>query len=203
MKAEKLGREACRIIVFLRRQPLCVHLKGVLLPMILTAATLTALNVGQPLPKLEGEFLTGRKAVLPDAASGKFALLALGFTYDSRFPVEAWIKRFRKEFGTNPRVTFFEVPMIGGMARMGKWFIDSGMRRGTPPQDQENVVTVYGGTDPRKQRVSYTAPNDAYLLLLDPQGNVRWRHSGPFDEAAYGELAKSLNALLEPKPEAR
>ena len=41
-------------------------------------------------------------------------------------------KRFRQEFEKNPKVTFYEIPMIGGMARLGKWFIDSGMRRGTP-----------------------------------------------------------------------
>ena len=48
---------------------------------------------------LKGEFLTGRPAVLPDVASGRVALLALGFTYDSRFAVEAWVGRFRKDFG--------------------------------------------------------------------------------------------------------
>ena len=79
----------------------------------------------------------------------------LGFTYDSRFPVEAWAKRFRQDFGAEPGVTFFEIPMIGGMARMGKWFIDSGMRRGTPKADHENVITVYGGTDAWKQRVGF------------------------------------------------
>ena len=89
-------------------------------------------STGEPLPPLRGEFLTGRQAQLPDAASGRVALLALGFTYNSRFPVEAWIGRFRKDFGSNPQVTFYEIPMIGGMARLGKWFIDSGMRKGTP-----------------------------------------------------------------------
>ena len=88
--------------------------------------------VGDPLPKLRGEFLTGRTADLPQAASGRVALLLLGFTYDSRFAVEAWARRFREQFETDPRVTFYEIPMIGGLARLGKWFIDSGMRRGTP-----------------------------------------------------------------------
>ena len=98
----------------------------------------------------------------PQAASGRVALLMLGFTYDSRFQVEAWAKRFRQDFGTEPSVTFFEIPMIGGLARMGKWFIDSGMRRGTPKADHENVITVYGGTDAWKQRVGFR----------DPQGRV-------------------------------
>jgi hypothetical protein len=41
------------------------------------------MNVGDPLPTLRGEFLTGRTVVLPQAAAGRVALLLLGFSYDS------------------------------------------------------------------------------------------------------------------------
>ncbi len=160
------------------------------------ATTTTApLTTGTPMPQLKGEFLTSREAVLPEAATGKVALVAIGFTYNSRFPVEAWISHFRKDYGTNPAVTFFEVPMIGGMARLGKWFIDSGMRSGTPKSDQENVITVYGGTDAWKARVGLKNADDACLLLLDGKGIVRWTHNGPFDEAAYKELTAQMTAL--------
>lgn len=168
--------------------------------MMMTAAAVSTLSPGQPLPPLQGEFLTGRKAVLPAAASGRVALVALGFTYDSRFAVEAWVNRFRKDFGANPRLTFFEVPMIAGLARLGKWFIDGGMRRGTPRQDRENVITVYGGADPWKQRLDFQAPDAAYLILLDQRGIVRWRHSGSFDEPAYQALTNQLPALLGEQP---
>jgi hypothetical protein len=168
--------------------------------MMRTAATVSTRSPGQPLPPLQGEFLTGRKAVLPEAASGRVALLALGFTYDSRFAVEAWVNRFRKDFGADPRVTFFEIPMIAGLARLGKWFIDGGMRRGTPRQDQENVIAVYGGADPWKRRLDFQAPDAAYLLLLDQRGIVRWRHSGSFDEPAYQSLSILLPARLEHQP---
>lgn len=168
-----------------------------ILPAILMASALVSpLTNGRPLPQLKGEFLTGRDALLPDAASGRVALLALGFTYNSRFPVEAWIGRFRKDFGSNAQVTFYEIPMIGGMARLGKWFIDSGMRKGTPRSDQENVITVYGGTDFWKQSVGYTSPDAAYLVLLDKHGAVRWRSSGGFDEKAYRDLNAKVSALL-------
>lgn len=63
--------------------------------------------VGDPLLKLRGEFLTGRTAIVPQAASGRVALLLLGFTYDSPFAVEAWAREFREQFETDPRVTFF------------------------------------------------------------------------------------------------
>ena len=167
-----------------------------MLPVILMASSaVPMLSSGQPMPALKGEFLTGRPAVLPDAASGRVALLAFGFTYASRFAVEAWVSRFRKDFGEAPKVTFYEIPMIGGMARLGKWFIDSGMRKGTPKADHENVITVYGGTEPWKQRLGFQSTDAAYLILLDQSGVVRWRYNGLFDEDAYRTLSKQVSAL--------
>lgn len=168
-----------------------------ILPMILMASALiSTLQPGETLPPLRGEFLTGHEAQLPEVASGRVALLALGFTYNSRFPVDAWVVRFRKDFGGNPHVTFYEIPMMSGMARLGKWFIASGMRKGTPRKDQENVITVYSETDLWKQRVGYQLPDAAYLILLDKHGAVRWRHSGAFDEKAYRDLCVQVSALL-------
>ena len=160
------------------------------------AAQMVEMTVGDQLPPLRGRFLSGRPAVLPQAASGRVALLMLGFTYDSRFQVEAWGKRFRQDFGSKPGVTFFEIPMIGGMARMGKWFIDSGMRRGTPKADHENVITVYGGTDAWKQRVGFQDPKAAYLILIDQRGRVAWRSAGSLDEQRYGTLSSEVSRLL-------
>jgi len=155
--------------------------------------------VGDQLPLLAGEFLTGRAAVLPHAASGRAALLMLGFTYDSRFPVEMWARRFRQDFGARTGVTFFEIPMIGGLATMGKWFIDGGMRRGTPKADQENVITVYGGMRHWKRRVGFRDPRAAYLILIDQSGRVAWRYSGGFDDGRYKELSSELLRLLGEK----
>lgn len=164
-----------------------------------SSAPVNPLIMGEKLPELKGEYLTGRAAVLPADASGKVALLLFGFTYQSRFPVEAWVKRFRQDFGNQPKVTFYEVPMIGGMARMGKWFLDSGMRKGTPKADQENAITVYGGTNLWKQRLGVTSEDLAYLVVLDPNGNIVWRDAGPLDETKYQTLANKVREL-NPKP---
>jgi len=151
--------------------------------------------VGESLPELRGEYLSGRKAILPQDAAGRVALLLFGFTYQSRFAVEAWTKRFREDFDKNPQVTFYEIPMIGGLARLGKWFIDSGMRRGTSKADQENVITVYGGTEPWKQRLGVNAEDTAYLVVLDQKGNVAWCHAGPFEGAQYEALTVEVRKL--------
>jgi len=173
--------------------------------MIVLSMTLSAtspapeLAIGERLPLLQGEYLNGQRANLPQDSSGRAALLMLGFTYESRFAVEAWAKRFRQDFGTQSGVTFFEVPMIGGLARLGKWFIDSGMRRGTPKADYANVITVYGGTDAWKQRVGFKDPNAAYLILIDRSGKVAWRYAGAFGEDPYKALSSNISSLVAVK----
>lgn len=79
---------------------------------------------------------------------------------------------------------------------MGKWFIDSGMRRGTPKADHENVITVYGGTEPWKRRLGFKAEDSAYLVIVDRTGKIAWRHAGPFEETAYRNLAAQVRKLV-------
>ena len=63
--------------------------------------------------------------------------------------------------------------MIGGMATLGRWFINRGMRSGTPVELHDHVITVYGGTGDWKQRLSYSTrhEDDAYLIVLDSAGS--------------------------------
>jgi len=183
--------------------------RALVLPLILAAVvgavsaraaeqskTAAPLAVGDPFPRLEAEFLTGRKAVLPDAAAGKFALVMMGFTYDSRFDVEKWAEHVRADYKGNDTVTFFEVPVIGGMGRMAKWFIDSGMRKGTPKELHENVITVYGGVDRWKKAMAFSKAQEhsAYLALLAPDGRVKWLHRGGFSEEALAALKTAISA---------
>ena len=154
------------------------------------------LQIGDLMPPLQGEYLTGEDARLPDAADGKVAFVLLGFTYDSRYAVEPWAAWFRDEFGSDSAATFFEVPMIGGLARLGKWFIDSGMRRGTPDQFHENVITAYGGTGVWKDRVGFDEEDWAYLLILDRDGAIRHMHAGNFEERAIPAVREALRSAL-------
>jgi hypothetical protein len=171
--------------------------------LVMAMATLSAgaaqdpLRVGDRMPELKGQTLTGRTAVLPRTSAGKVTLVAMGFTYKSRFPVEAWAGWYRTTIDPATGVTFFEVPMIGGMATLGRWFINRGMRSGTPAELHDHVITVYGGTGDWKQRLSYSTghEDDAYLIVFDTQGVVRWLHHGVFDQSRADELKKILASL--------
>jgi hypothetical protein len=153
--------------------------------------------IGERLPDLRGRLLSGREVTLPDSALGSAALLMLGFTYDSRHDVEAWAERYRREFGADTAFAYFEVPVIGGAGRLARPFIDRGMRRGTPRELHDHVITVYGGAGDWKRRVGFSAPDVAYLLLLDRAGRLVYRAQGPFDEARYRELREWVHRMRE------
>ena len=59
------------------------------------SAAQESLRVGERMPELTGHTLTGRTAVLPQASAGMVTLVAMGFTYQSRFPVDAWADWYR------------------------------------------------------------------------------------------------------------
>ncbi len=163
------------------------------------------LRVGDRMPELKGQTLTGRTAVLPRTSSaGQVTLVAMGFTYRSRFPVEAWAEWYRATVGSRTDVTFFEVPMIGGAATLGRWFINRGMRNGTPAELHDQVITVYGGTGDWQRRLSYSSEHkdDAYLIVVDREGVVRWLYHGAFDQPRGDELKALLASLADRRPAA-
>lgn len=159
------------------------------------AAEVSRITIGDTLPALRGKLLSGRKIALPDSSLGSVALLMLGFTYDSRRDVEAWAERFRRDFAADTAVTFFEVPVIGGAGRLVRPFIDRGMRRGTPRDLHDHVITVYRNAGDWKRRVGFSEPDVAYLLLLDRAGRLIFNARGPFGEDAYRALAGQVREL--------
>ena len=50
-----------------------------------------------------------------------------------------------------------------------------------------------------KEAVGYDSPNDAYLVLLDADGAIRWRFHGALNDASLAGL-KSQLADLPKKP---
>lgn len=174
---------------------------------LLTAITLAAgpadtarLAVGDTLPGLEGRTLSGQRVTLPEVAGGRIALVALGFSYASRIPVEAWAERFRERYGGDTTLVLYEVPMIGGLGRMAGFFIDRGMRRGTPRELHDFVVTVYGDTRPWQRRLGVDDRDTAHLVLLGSDGRVAWTHSGSPEPDAVEEMARTVERLRSARP---
>jgi hypothetical protein len=78
------------------------------------------------------------------------------------------------------------------------------MRSGTPVELHDRVITVYGGTGDWKRRLSYSPEHkdDAYLIVLDTSGVVRWLYHGGFDQSQADHLYALLPSLADRGPTA-
>jgi hypothetical protein len=87
--------------------------------------------------------------------------------------------------------------MMSGLgARMGRPFIESGMRRGTPAPLHHSVVVVWSDVGEWKRRIAVHDTDLAYLVLVDRTGHVLWTGTGGKDAGEYAALAARIRELL-------
>ncbi len=149
----------------------------------------------ETLLRMEGETLSNRPISLPDDAHGKIALLVIGFSRKGGDATGAWRLRFKKDFGADPRYAVYPIAVLEDAPRLVRGMIKSGMRENTPKDEQDNFVILVHGEKDLKRVVEYSAPDDAYLLLIDRDGQIRWRGHGLFREDAYMPLRDAASKL--------
>ena len=165
------------------------------------AAALTLLAsisaVAQQFPRLQEESLAGQQVVLPDAASGKVAVLVFGFSRASQSSTGTWAKHLREDFGKNPGVSLYQLPVLEEAPRLLRGMITSGMKKGVPEAEHANFVPIMHNEAGLKKLVSYQEPDDAYLIVLDRTGKIAYQTQGGPDASGYAELRKKLQDLLQ------
>ncbi len=155
------------------------------------------LGPGVIMPNLEGESLDGKNVQLPRDAAHKAAVVALGFSRNSQYSIEKWMKPFKQEFKNTPGLVTYTVPVIeGSMGRLAKPFITGGMRKGVSKEDQSTFVVVFTSSNDWHQRMQVTDENLGYILLIDEQGKVVWVYRQAFNDDAYKQLVKQVRLLL-------
>jgi hypothetical protein len=169
------------------------------IPVIALAAGIAMAQIapGDVFPELKGEYLSGGIARMPADSKGRAVLLAFGFSLDSLDPIQLWIFRFLQDYDHHPKVVSFDVPMLAGVAKMGKGVIEANIRKVMIPASHRHVIVVASKVGVWKKRLGFGSPKHAYLVLFDRDGVVRWRHSGMFDESKYAELNQAIRGLIE------
>ncbi len=151
----------------------------------------------QQIPRIDGESFAEHQVVLPDAASGKVAVLIFGFTKASGTPTGAWAKKISAEFGTRAGFEVYQLPVLEDVPRLFRGMVISGIKKGVAENKRDHFVPVLHGEAELKRAVNYREPDDAYLVLLDRTGKVAQQIHGPLNDANYSRVRKEIESLLK------
>jgi hypothetical protein len=152
-----------------------------------------------PLPKIEGENLSGHKVVLPDAAAGKVAVLIFGFTKASKLQTGAWADTLQADFVARTDVLLYQLPVLEDVPRILRSIVISGIRKGVAENKRDRFIPVLQGEADLKKLVHYKEPDDAYLVVLDRAGSIVQQMHGAFNDANYGVTKMAIDSLLNRK----
>jgi len=152
-------------------------------------------------PGLSARDLEGRAVSLPDDFAGEVNLVLVAFRREQQPIVDTWIAWFREIAAEHPNLRCYELPVIATRWSPARPFIDGGMARAVREREaRRRTLTVY--TDVRRVTDALAIEDTSVVtvLLVDSDGRVCWRTTGPANGSAGSGLRRALAA---PKPTAK
>jgi hypothetical protein len=149
----------------------------------------------EQMPRITGENLSGKQVSLPSTSAGAVAIICIGFSRASQSQLKPWAERATKAFRQNDRVLVYSVAVLEDAPRLVRGMAVHGMRSRVPAQQQDHFIVVYRGESELKRITGFQRPEEAYVLLLDPRGEIQWVSHGPVSDAALQELTDRVRSI--------
>jgi len=144
-------------------------------------------------PIVNGDNLLRSNFRLPRDFGGELNILLIAFQRWQQTAIDTWLPLVQQLEKTYAGVRYYELPTIQRLNPLARTFINEGMRAGIPDQTaRERTITLYVDKIAFRQALGLPHEDDIYVLLVDRQGRVLWRASGPFSPDEGRSLAKSI-----------
>lgn len=147
------------------------------------------------IPPLQGAVLSGEQVALPAKLQGKVGVLVVGFSQASRADVTAWAKRLAGDYRDNAGVLYYELPVLAAVPRLLRGWVLKKMAADIPDRAKGRFLPVYDHEAEWRVAAGYTRADDAYVMIVDGAGVVRFRTEGDANDAAYAEVKKRIEAM--------
>jgi hypothetical protein len=146
-------------------------------------------------PHLAARDLEGRSLEVPDAFAGASNLVVVAFRREQQAMVDSWVAWWETIAAEHPTLRCYEIPVIPTRWSPARAVIDGGMAQAVRAQAaRRRTLTVY--TDVRRvtDALAIDAIDTVTVLLVDADGRLRWRTTGPVREHSASELRAALTA---------
>jgi hypothetical protein len=155
---------------------------------ILFAAALVALAVGQDVSTVTATSLTDKTVSIPLRA-GAHSVYVVTFERDAQSQATEWTVELRTIVASPARL--FQVAVLDGVPAFARRFVVAGIRKGIPENMQGDFLVVSEGSDLRRV-VGSGGSAEAYVVVTDGKGHLMWRTHGNVSAPALRELASLL-----------
>ena len=120
--------------------------------------------------------LDGQSRNFPRDLPGNASVLILGFTRKSVDPTTAWERATRTSLVHPPEIGFFDLAMLAEVPGFARGWVMHLIRNKVPDVLKPNFVPITKDEAAWKRAAGFDAkaPDDAYVLLVDRSGTVRW-----------------------------
>jgi hypothetical protein len=159
------------------------------------------LQTGDAFPRISGQTLTGKLLQLPAAATGKPALVVFSFSRAAGKDARSWNEHLFKDFSNSNAIAVpgYQVIVMESVPKLFRSMAISGMKKNMPLAVQDRAIVSYQDEAIWKQHLAVSDENRAYIVLLGPDGRIRWRNSAAFTDSEYAHLKNELEETLLPR----
>jgi ATP10 protein len=171
-------------------------LRGFVLAMLLGAmCAISGGQTGVKIPEVKGTSFTDEAVNLPEMLRGKVGVLVVGFSQGSRDAVTGWGKRLAADYRESPTVVYYEMPVLAGVPRMIRGYVVGKIKASVSDRAKPRFVPVMNHEAEWRATANYKSGDDAYVLVVDEGGVVRWQTRGSVTDAAYGAVKEQVETL--------
>ena len=144
-------------------------------------------------PHLAARDLEGHALELPEDFAGASNLVIVAFKREQQSMVDSWVAWFETIAAEHPTLRCYEVPVIATRWSPARPFIDGAMAQAVRAQEaRRRTLTIY--TDVRRvtDALAIDDTDTVTVLLVESDGRLRWRTTGPMTEHAGAGLLATL-----------
>lgn len=166
--------------------------------MLLPLASFLPLLLTPPvpnIPEVHAELLTGTQINFPADLRGKTTVIVIGFSQGSRDQVAAWGLRLAPDYHGVRDVAYYEVAEIEAAPRLLRGYILKKIKESVPERAYPHFIAVTDHEPEWKAATHFQAKDEAYLVLIDPAGQVQYTTHGTTSDAAYATLKQRIETL--------
>ncbi len=131
-------------------------------------------------PNVTSYSLDKQKVTLPKGLAGETDLLLISFAPEQQKDIDSWLPAAQALQHSSFRFRYYQLPVSGRQNFVFRWWETSSMRSDeTDPETWHWIVPLF--VDRHKFLVALQIPDQKHVvaLLVDRQGQVLWRESGP------------------------